>query len=139
MKSMKVVAAIGVAVLLVNFAACGGGKYGDVKTVLEKQAAIFEEYGSLIDKATSAKDVAAAMNKFAAGMTELAPQFKAMSEKYPDLGKGEPPAELKGLWEKLQAAAMKMAGAAMKTVQYMQDPEVMAAQQKLSEAMANIK
>jgi len=137
MKLLKVITSISVAVLLAGLAACGGGgKYGEIRTVLERQVALFEEYGTSIDQATGAKDVAAAMNKLAAGMAELAPQFKSIAEKYPDLGKNEPPAELKDLFSKLQAAGMKMATAMAKTAQYMQDPEVKTAQQKLTEAMA---
>lgn len=123
-------------IVLAGMAGCsGGGKYAEVKTLLDKQVAVMEDYVTSLEKAGSAKDVADAINRYAVASKDLMPRMKALSEKYPEMGQEkEPPAELKPLMEKLKDLGMRMGQASMKAFQYMSDPLVQAAQKNLMES-----
>ena len=57
----------------------GGGKYADVKEVLEKYVTANEKFVSALDNIKSADDVVAALNALTATTKELAPKMKAVS------------------------------------------------------------
>ncbi|HNX98191.1 MAG TPA: hypothetical protein PKK12_10965 [Candidatus Aminicenantes bacterium] len=137
-RACSLVAAVG---FVFTILACSsGGKYGEAKTVLEKQVAGMETFVTALEKAGSSAEVAAAFTGYAETMKVLAPQMKALAEKYPDLkNEKEPPAELKPLMDQIQAISQRMAPATMKAAQYMMDPAVQEAQRKFMEAAASFK
>jgi len=126
------------AVMIFSIAACkGGGKYADVKSVMEKYIAATEKFAGAMEKVDSADKAAAAINSYAAVAKVIAPQIKAMEGKYPEFkDMDNPPAELKPIVDKAQAVATKMMAAMGKIAAYASDPKVQEAQSKLQEAMA---
>jgi hypothetical protein len=131
-----------VAILFVlgALACSGGGKYGEAKSLMEKQIASLENYVGALEKAGSAADVAAAFNKYADDMKTMGPAMKALLEKYPDLkSEKEPPAELKPLMAKMEELTKRIGPATMKVAQYLMDPAVQEAQKKFMEAASSIK
>jgi hypothetical protein len=131
---------IGIAcVLTVSFLIIGcGGKYSDAEKLNMEFVELMEEYIADLDKADNAKDVAKAMNNYADGMEDLWPKMQKVAEKYPELkDKSNPPEELKESQQKANEVSQKMAGSMMKTMQYMRDPEVRKAQQRLGKIMIN--
>ncbi|NNG01288.1 MAG: hypothetical protein HKM93_17995 [Desulfobacteraceae bacterium] len=117
------------------FSACGG-KYSDAIEVNKKFADATESYVETLAEADSASTVADAVNAYAAKIEKLAPQMKQMVKKYPELkDQTNMPDELKESRERSEALGEKMTGAMMKSLQYMGDPEVMKAQERLQKSM----
>ncbi|MBA3030272.1 MAG: hypothetical protein FP816_15875 [Desulfobacteraceae bacterium] len=117
------------------FMACGD-KYGEAVDVNKQFAAAMEEYVMALDKAENAQAVANAMDDYTAKMEKIVPKMKSIADKYPELKTTtEVPEELRVSREKAEAAGGKMAGAMMKMVQYMTDPKVLEAQQRMQKAM----
>lgn len=138
----KVVLFAAVVLFVFGLTACGkgGGKYADVKDVLEKFVVANEKFASALDDAKSADDVVAALTAVTKVTNELAPKMKEIEQKYPELKNQEnPPAELKPLTDRLMAAAGKMMSGMQKAMAYASDPKVQEAQQKYQEAMATMK
>jgi len=138
--------------LVVGVAACkkggvGGadsyaalGKYAEVGPVLDKFITANEDFVAALEKADSADAVASAMNAVTDKMADLAPKMKAIGEKFPEFQKSdEPPAELKPFNDRLEAMMGKMMGAMQKIAPYMQDPKVLAAQEKYNQVMGEMK
>jgi len=135
MKTISKVLFLSVLTLIFLTIGCGD-KYSDVKKVNEEYIVLVESYIVSLDKADNAKDVAKAINKFADGMQNLMPEMQKLSEKYPELDdQSNPSEELKEIQEKTQEVGQKMAGAMMKLMPYMTDPEVLNAQGHLVEVM----
>ena len=135
MKKITLVPFLCVLSLLFLLAGCGG-KYSDVKKINEQYIDLVEAHIADLDKADNAADVATALNRFADGMEDLWPEMQKLSEKYPELkDKSNPPEELKETQKRSEELGKKMAGSMMKMMQYMMDPEVQKAQQRLGAVM----
>ena len=118
--------------------ACGG-KYSDVISVNKQFTKLMEAYVTAMGKAESAKDVAAAINRFADGMEPLVPKMKAINKKYPELRGGEDlPEELEQSRKETDAVSQRYAESFMKMMPYVADPDVQAAQMRLSKVMSEI-
>jgi hypothetical protein len=131
-----------VAVLALGLTACkGGGKYGDITDVMTKYMGAMEKFAAAMDGAKDADGVVKAINGLTEVTKALAPKLKSFATKYPELMKNpeNPPAELKPLMDKMMAVSGKMLGAMGKIQQYIQDPKVMEANQKLAETAALMK
>ena len=125
--------------LLICFCYACGGKYDDAVKVNEDFIEIMEEYGKNIDDAKNAEEIVAAMDKFAEGIGELAPRMKAIKEKYPDLGtKQDLPEELKVSQKEMAKVGTKMTRSFMKIAEYMTNPDVLAAQMRIGQAMQSL-
>ncbi len=125
-----------IALFLLNLAACSSGKYSDVKKVTNDQAKTMGNYATAIEKAESVQDVVAAINNFTSEMKTLMPEMKRTLEKYPELTDNQPPPEeLKEDAEKMRALNERLQSAMMKTMQYMQDPEVQKAFEEQGKVM----
>jgi hypothetical protein len=138
----KTVLFLCIAVLAMGVFSCkGGGKYSDVTSVMEKYKAGIEKFAAAMDGVKDADGVVTALNGLTEVTKSVAPQLKAFETKYPELKTQteNPPAELKPLMDKMMAVSGKMMGAMGKIQQYMTDPKVMEANQKLSEATASMK
>ena len=137
---------LGLAVcLIVGLTACkkGGnayaslGKYAEVGPVMDEYIGATEKFVADLEKAGSADSVAAALEAAAATMGKLAPQMKAIGEKFPEFKtQDNPPAELKPFMDRIEAVFGRVMGAMGKIGPYMQDPKVVAAQEKYQAAMA---
>ena len=137
-KNLTIVA---LSLLLVGLAACGGGgKYAEVKSVMEKQVAGMETFISGLEKASSGPEVAAAFSGYADVIKTLAPQMKALSEKYPEMkNEKEMPAELKPIMDKMEELTKRLGAATMKAAPYLMDPAVQEAQKKFMEAASALR
>ncbi|MFZ5563601.1 MAG: hypothetical protein ACOZBW_06065 [Thermodesulfobacteriota bacterium] len=126
---------LGLAVLL---AGCGG-KYSDIISLNKSFTGLMESYAGAMEKAQNAEDVAAAINKFADGMEPLVPKMKAMREKYPELeDPANLPEDLKQSQQETEAVSRRYADSFMKMMPYMADPQVQAAQMRLSQVMSRM-
>jgi hypothetical protein len=138
--------------LVVGFTACkkGGeagadayaalGKYAEVGPVMDKFIGVNEDFIAALGKAATADDVAAAMNAVTEKMAELAPKMKAIGEKFPEFKtQDNPPAEMKPFNDRIEAMMGKMMEAMGKVAPFMQDPKVIAAQEKYNQVMSDMK
>lgn len=125
--------------VIVLFACGGGGKYGDAKKAMENFISATEDFVAALENADDGKTVAAAINSYADVMKDVGAEMKALTEKYPELkDQKNPPEELKDVAKKMEEVMPKMMGAMMKLAKYAEDPDVMAAQKKMQEAMATM-
>ncbi len=115
----------------------GGGKYDDVKPVIEKMTKVFEKFVIGLEKAGSADAVAAAFDYTAKEMKTIAPKIKEFEKKYPEL-KDEKihPEELKPLLKKFDDLVKRMIGVFAKIAQYANDPKVQEARKRFEKTMA---
>ncbi len=119
--------------------ACGG-KYDDAIEVNTEFGDAAVAYIDALDNADNAKAAVDAVNDFAAAMEKLGPRMKEITEKYPELNDpANHPDELKESSERVEGLGMKIGAAIMKSMKYMGDPGMMAAQQRLQKAMASMK
>ena len=138
--------------LVVGFTACkkGGeagadayaalGKYAEIGPVMDKFIGVNEDFIAALVKAATADDVAAAMNAVTEKMAELAPKMKAIGEKFPEFKtQDNPPAEMKPFNDRIEAMMGKMMEAMGKVAPFMQDPKVIAAQEKYNQVMGDMK
>lgn len=117
---------------------CGDGRYSDAIKLNQKYISLVKTYIADMDKVNNAKDAANAMNRFADGLEKIWPQMKKLSEKYPELkDKNNTPEELKPSQKEADAISEKMGNTFMKLMPYMEDPDVIKAQERLSAAMKN--
>jgi hypothetical protein len=113
------------------------GKYAEVGPVLDNFIGSNEKFVEALEKAGTADDVAAALDAVTAKLTELGPKMKAIGEKYPEFKtQDNPPAELKPFMDRLEAIMGKLMGAMGKAAPFLQDPKVVAAQERYNAAMA---
>ncbi len=113
-----------------------GGKYSDVEKINEEYVEIVENYISALDKADDSESVVKAMNNFTDELEVLWPKMRELAEKYPELENQENlPEELKKSQKRAEEVGAKMAGSFMKLMKYMDDPDVMAAQERMGGIM----
>lgn len=135
----KLFSVLVVGLLLIAFACGGGGKYADVKKVMQDNIDATEKFANSLEKADSADDVAAAINDYSDSMEKFIPKMKELQEKYSELNDpGKMPEDLKEIMEKMTALQTRMQGARAKIQQYGTDPKVQAASMKLMEVMTKM-
>lgn len=123
-------------VAMVFFWSCGQDKYGDVVELNDKFISITQEYIDGLNKAQSAKDVASAINKYTDGFQKIGPMMKEINKKYPDLTTVKDlPEKVKESQVKSEKIGMEFASSFMKIIQYMGDPQVIKAQERMTEVM----
>lgn len=133
MKRLMTLVACLLALVLVT--GCGG-KYSDVEKINEEYVEIVENYISALDKADDSESVVKAMNNFTDELEVLWPKMRELAEKYPELENQENlPEELKKSQKRAEEVGAKMAGSFMKLMKYMDDPDVMAAQERMGGIM----
>ncbi len=114
----------------------GGGMYADVIALNKQYVKLMETYVADIDKADNANKVAEAMNRYADGLEKIWPQMMELEKKYPELqDEANQPEELQTSLEELQFVAEDMIGTFQKTLPYVEDPEVIKAQERLGAIM----
>ncbi len=132
---------LGIALLAMAMAvsACSG-KYSDAIEVNTEFGEAAEAYIDGLNKSKNADEVAEAIDAFAETMENLGPRMKEIADKYPELKDPDNlPEELKQSREKVDAMGMKIGGAVFKTMKYMNNPKVMAAQKRMQKAMTKMK
>ena len=107
------------------------GKYADFKAVLRDMLDVTNTYIAEMGAAESAEEVAAAMEKFALAMEDLEPRMDEMDEKYPDISDTEFPEELAELMAEYAEMTASMEAAMMKMFEYVNEPAVQEAMQKM--------
>ncbi len=113
-----------------------GGKYDDFKKVNADYVGMVEDYIADLEKADNKDDVIKAMNNFTDDLEVLWPRMRELAEKYPELeNEAELPEDLKETQKATEEVGAKMGGSFTKIMQYMSDPDVMAAQQRMAQAM----
>ncbi len=137
MRAWKSVFIFVLAVGLLGYVACKGGKYSDAKDVMNQSLKTMENFIGGIDKAGDSKAVVKAINEFADDMAELKPKMMALDKKYPELkDQTKVPEELKPVMKQMEEMSSKMINAMMKLYQYAQDPDVQKAQEALNKVMS---
>ena len=136
---IKLFFAAAVVAVLALLACSGGSDQGDAVKVNTKFVDAMETYLNAIEKADSPSAVVDAVNAYAREIEELAPEFKAIAAKHPDWrDMHKAPEELRPIQEKAAKIAAQIPTTIMKTMQYMMDPQVQEAHQRLQEAMAKM-
>lgn len=116
-----------------------GEKYGDAIDVREDFINLMSRYIDDIDKADNAKAVASAMNNYADGVAKLAPRIREINKKYPELKDPDnQPEEFQKATKAQEEVMARFGSTFMKTMPYMNDPEVRQAQQRITLAMQSM-
>lgn len=120
--------------------ACGDkADYNDFIEVNTQFIEAMDEYTSGLEEAGDALSVADAIDQFAARMETLAPEMKKLRGKYPEWNDpSKVPEELRELNEKAKQVFRRFPQTFANFMQYMRDPDVTAAMQRLQQAMAGI-
>ncbi len=118
-------------------AICHGGEdYSEAIKVNREFHAAMEAYLNALDKADDAAAAAAAMNRFADDIEVVGPKMKEVIERHPELKDPETlPEEFDAVQEESKELNARFIGTFMKLAEYMKDPEVQKAQQRVSNAM----
>lgn len=125
--------------LLAGPALYAGGKYADVKPVLEEMAKAFEQFVTGLEKAENADAVAVVLNAHTKATLAIAPKVKEIMKKYPELKDEKThPEELKPLLDKMDELAKKLMGLFGKLGQYAKDPKVQDVMTRWEKAMKSL-
>jgi hypothetical protein len=109
-------------------------KYGDFLGVLVRIKISTDTLVASMDKAADGKAVAAAITAYTESLSSLSGKMKELQDKYPELKDAkEPPQELKDAYDKLNAMGEKLMTAMAKLSLFVDDPDVSAAVQKMTE------
>ncbi len=118
---------------------CGGGKYSDAKKVTNEYADAMDDFVTAINKSNNASEVAKAMDSFTDKMAKIAPKLKEIEKKYPELqNMSTPPKELEESKKRMEEVSQKYTSSMMKLVQYVNDPQVQKAQERMSQVMQKL-
>ena len=132
----KMFPVMALAVLLVLFGCSSGQDYSDAVEINTKFVDAMESYLDDINNAEDGAGVADAMDAFGQKIEDLAPEMKAIAEKHPEWkDMGKVPEELKPVQEKVKQMASKIPTTFIKTMKYMNDPQVREAQTRLQASM----
>ena len=105
-------------------------------------AQVMEAYITGLESAANAEQCAAVIDAYTTGMEKLIPRLKVFQENYPELAAGtdagEAPAEVETEATRLEALSVRMPAATMNMMKYMADPQVQAAMQRMSRALAKM-
>ena len=135
MKKVALFAVLG----LIFFAGivCAGGRYGEVRPIVEKMTVSLEKFITDLQKAENADAVVTALDAYTNVMKELAPKAKELLKKYPELKDEKThPQELKPLLKKMDELGKKMFGVLGKIQQFADDPRVKEANKRFLDTMA---
>lgn len=112
-------------IILLTFSiiGCSGGKYGDVKKVINKIIKARETVIKDLKKASNAKDVAKAITELADSFSEMKLEFMGFEDKYPELN-NEIPEDLAALRDEMLLSGEKMQSVDDIIEKYEDDPEV---------------
>ena len=139
MKSHNIYILVSLIAPLILLNGCGGGKYSDAKKVTNEYADAMDDFSTAINKSNSAGDVAKAMDSFTDKMAKIAPELKKIQEKYPELqGMTTPPKELEESKKRIEEVTQKYTSSMMKLAQYVNDPQVQKAQERMSQVMQKL-
>ena len=126
-------------VIIFGLFACGGGKYAEAEKVMKKQADIGIAYVNDLERANSAKDVAKAIDTYTDEMEELIPDINKMMKDLPEvLNQEAPPKELAEESAQVAEASEKIQKASKKLFQYITNPEVQKALERMSVVMQKL-
>ena len=137
MKTKTLIPTMIILITLFFLTSCGGGgKYADAMELNKEYIELTKTYIADINNAGSAAEVADAMNKYADGMEEVWPKITEMEEKYPELqDEANQPEELQASIAEARSVSEEMWSTFEKTLPYIEDPEVVKAQERLEAVM----
>lgn len=139
----KILSLLSIATLALLISCGGGGKYSDIKGFINDVIKTQEDFLGSVQKAGSADDIVSAVNTFGDKIIKLGEQSIELKKKYPDSDKWdkEPPAELKGEFDKLNAQTDKFEKVFLSEniKKFMMDPKVQKAFMDMGKKMENAK
>lgn len=106
-------------------------KYADLTNTLRDTMEVVDEFVDALNAAGSGEQVAAAVDTYADKMEELEPRLEAIEEKYPEINDTKYPEELAEVMEEYSGLGEKMAEAMNVLMQYMMDPAVQEAMERM--------
>lgn len=109
------------ALTMILIVGCSGGQYAQEKTVLTTVTKAMESFNSAIESAGKPEDVTKALVSFSSALETATPKIRELAKAHPDWDKN-PPEELKGEFEKFEAATMAFrSGAMAKVMEFSRD------------------
>ncbi len=133
MKNMKfkVAAVVVLIIFTLGGALTAEEKYADFKALMRDMLKVSYTFIDEMNTAQTSTEVASAIEKFALAMEKMEPRMDAMDEKYPYITDTEFPEELAPIMEEYGEMAVALEEAMMKMFEYMEDPEVQSALEKM--------
>ena len=118
---------------------CSGGKYAEAEKVMKKQADIGTAYVNDLESAKNAEDVATAINTYTDEMEKLIPDINKMMKELPEVRNLDtPPQELAEESAQVAEANEKIQKASRKLFQYITNPKVQKALERMSVVMQKL-
>jgi hypothetical protein len=118
---MKTKRILVLALALILLAGCGGSKFAEEKTLLTTVTKAMEAFNGAIGSAGVPEDVTKALGSFTGTLEKVLPKMQEMTKAHPDW-EDNPPKELKGQFEKFEAATSAFKAETMpKVMQYAKD------------------
>lgn len=109
------------ALALILVAGCGGGKFAEEKTLLSTVTKAMDSFNAAIGSAGAPEDVTKALGSLTGALETVLPKMKEITSAHPEW-ENDPPEELKGEFEKFEAATNAFRADAMpKVMQYAKD------------------
>ncbi len=115
--------------------ACSSDGTSEAKSLMQQQVTVIETYVDGLEKARSAEDMVKTVDRYTADMKKLIPRLKAFHEKYPDYDKDGIPKALEAELQRVEKASDRLPAAMMNSMQYMTDPRVQEAMQRMTEEL----
>jgi len=126
-------------VLLLAMICQAGDKYEEARQLFEEYVPALETYLDTVEQAESGPAFARAINTFADEMEELAPKMRELNRKYPELQNEQSvPPRYAELEKKADALGVRFGQSFMRIAQFMEDPAVEKANDRLATVMASM-
>ncbi len=118
--------------------ACSNDGTSEAKSLMQQQVTVIETYVEGLEKAQSADDMVQTVDRYSADMKKLIPRLKAFHDKYPDYDKDGIPKALEAELQRVEKASDRLPAAMMNSMQYMTDPKVQEAMQRMTEELSGM-
>ncbi|MEZ4485885.1 MAG: hypothetical protein R2864_15420 [Syntrophotaleaceae bacterium] len=118
--------------------ACSSDGSSELKSLMNKQVDVIENFAERVEKAQSSEDMAAAIEEYTAGMKSLVPKLREFQTKFPNYAQGAMPEELKNEAARLEKASAKLSTTMMSSMRYMMDARVQQAMTKMAEEVGDM-
>ncbi len=117
---------------------CSSDGSNEVKSIMNKQADITENYVNGLEGAQDSDDVVKVIEQYTESMKKLIPELKEFQKNHPEFQQGKMPEAVQADVERIKALSEKIPQAMMKVAGYMQDSKVQEAMVRMGQEMREL-